>query len=345
MGISEARDEARALHARVKQDGADPIEERRRARAREADARVGVGTLAAVLDLYSIKAGSALKSWPESRKRVDKVFKALLTRPAADLRASDLQMTADAYPFLQSASFAVRSIRPALKWASGPGRQYVSPELAQISPPVRIKARRRVLSHDELAAILPCLSANENTHAAAMRFMLLTLARRSEVEDARWRGVNLNAGTWTIPETKNGQPHVVPLSRQAVELLRCMPTSPKPDALVFATPSGAALSNWHRVTKAIHAKTGTSNWHRHDLRRTGATMLGEMGELPDIVEAALNHVSIRSPLAATYNRSRYRPQVAAALQRLADALDTIGANAAQTVPLGSTPSVVASERA
>jgi hypothetical protein len=39
-------------------------------------------------------------------------------------------------------------------------------------------------------------------------------------------------------------------------------------------------------------------------------MLGEMGELPDIIEAALNHVSIRSPLAATYNRSRYRPQVA-----------------------------------
>ena len=70
-------------------------------------------------------------------------------------------------------------------------------------------------------------------------------------------------------------------------------------------------------------------WTRHDLRRTGATMLGEMGELPDIIEAALNHVSIRSPLAATYNRSRYRPQVAAALQRLADALDGIEAGAAR----------------
>jgi hypothetical protein len=45
--------------------------------------------------------------------------------------------------------------------------------------------------------------------------------------------------------------------------------------------------------------------------------------LPDIIEAALNHVSIRSPLAATYNRSRYRPQVAVALQRLADALEGI----------------------
>jgi hypothetical protein len=46
-----------------------------------------------------------------------------------------------------------------------------------------------------------------------------------------------------------------------------------------------------------------------------------MGELPDIIEAAWITFSIRSPLAATYNRSRYRPQVAVALQRLADALD------------------------
>lgn len=58
-----------------------------------------------------------------------------------------------------------------------------------------------------------------------------------------------------------------------------------------------------------------------------------MGELPDIVEAALNHVSIRSALAATYNRSRYRPQVAAALQRLADALDGIKEGAGEVVPI------------
>ncbi len=61
-------------------------------------------------------------------------------------------------------------------------------------------------------------------------------------------------------------------------------------------------------------------------------MLGEMGELPDIIEAALNHVSIRSALAATYNRSRYRPQVAAALQRLVDALDGIEAGVAKVAP-------------
>ena len=87
------------------------------------------------------------------------------------------------------------------------------------------------------------------------------------------------------------------------------------DELVFRTFTGGPISNWDRETKALQEASGTEGWTRHDLRRTGATMLGEMGELPDIIEAALNHVSIRSPLAATYNRSRYRPQVAAALQR------------------------------
>jgi integrase len=168
--------------------------------------------------------------------------------------------------------------------------------------------------------------------------MLLTLARRQEVAGARWRDVNLETRTWTILATKNGEKHVVPLSRQALEVLRSRLTtgsvaSPDPNAPVFATSKGAPLGDWDRETKVVHRASNTASWTRHDLRRTGATMLGEMGELPDIIEAALNHVSIRSPLAATYNRSRYRPQVAAALQRLADALDGIEAGTVNVVPL------------
>jgi integrase len=111
------------------------------------------------------------------------------------------------------------------------------------------------------------------------------------------------------------------------------PRLPEPHTFIFTTSAGAPLGNWDRETKLLQEASGTDGWTRHDLRRTGATMLGEMGELPDIIEAALNHVSIRSPLAATYNRSRYRPQVAAALQRLADALDGIETGASTVAPL------------
>jgi len=323
LGVSEARTKARALHHKVKQEGADPIAERRRERAMGEAARAGEGTLASVLDLYGRMVGAGQKSWGEARKRVDLVFRALLKRPAETLTARDFQLAADAYPSQASASHAVRTIRPALKWAAHRG--YLADDIARIHPPAPVKRRDRVLSRTELAALLPVLRASRQAHAAALRFMLLTLARRQEAAMARWRHVDLTAGTWTIPATKNGTPHVVPLSRQALALLQdnLPPEAAPGDGLIFATSTGAPLGNWDRSTKGIQQRSGTAGWTRHDLRRTGATMLGEMGELPDIVEAALNHVSIRSPLAATYNRSRYRPQVAAALQRLADTLDEI----------------------
>jgi integrase len=340
-GISEARSDVRALHTRVKHEGADPVAERRHERAIAQAAKAGIGTLGAVLDTYGEKCGNQQRAWPESRKRINSVFRALLGRPATTLTLADLQMAVDNYVFPKSAAFAVRTVRPALKWAAQPGRKYVPAELADLSTSATVERRKRVLSVDELVALLPTLRASSRPYAAALRFMLMTLARRQEAALARWRDVNMEARTWTILETKNSEPHVVPLSRQAIELLRSRfltddsgnPRLPNPDMLVFATSNGAPLSDWDRETKVLQRASGTEGWTRHDLRRTGATMLGEMGELPDIIEAALNHVSIRSHLAATYNRSRYRPQVAAALQRLADALDGIEHGAAAVVLL------------
>jgi hypothetical protein len=65
------------------------------------------------------------------------------------------------------------------------------------------------------------------------------------------------------------------------------------------------------------AESGTTGWTRHDLRRTTATLLGESGVPPHIIEAVLGH-TIHSSLASTYNRSRYFSEVRAALQALAD---------------------------
>jgi integrase len=340
MGISDARDAARAMREEVKK-GADPIAEAKRKRMIGREARAGIGTLTVLLDLYGTKEGAKLKTWGACRKMIENVFSTHLPKPLATMKLGDLQMTADSHKAQQSAAAAVRYLRPVLKWAAHTGRGYVATDLGQIKPPATVKRRDRVLACDELAALLPTLKASSRPHAAAMRFMLLTLARREEVGAATWKAIDLDAGTWTITETKNGKPHVVPLPHQAVTLLReRLPkdedgnaTKPVPASLVFATGSGGHLSNWDRETKAIMEDSKTTGWTRHDLRRTGATMLGEMGELPNIIEAALNHVSIGGQLAATYNRSRYRPQVAAALQRLADALDGIEEGASKVVPL------------
>jgi len=340
MGISEAREAARTMRAQVR-GGADPVADARHKRAIGKAAMEGVGTLDALLDLYERKQGAALKSWPDCKRRIRSVYARRLKTPLAALRLGDLQLDADAWPSAQSAAAAVRYLRPILKWAAQPGRAYLPRDLAELSAPATVGRRERVLGRDELARLLPTLRASRRPYAAAMRFLAFTLARREEAASARWRDIEFDAGTWTIHQTKNGKPHIVPLSDQALDLLRDLlprdangeAITPDSTALIFATETGGALANWDRECKRIMKASRTSGWTRHDLRRTGATMLGEMGELPDIIEAALNHTAIRSRLAATYNQSRYRPQVAKALQRLADALDGIEEGAGKLISM------------
>lgn len=337
MGISDARTAARTLRGEVAR-GADPVAKGRAQRQQARDAKAGIGTLTAVLDRYAAQHGKALRSWAEARRRLESVFSPHLERPVALLRRAELQLTADAWASQSSASAAVRYLRPVLKWAAA--RDLVGADAANLKPPSPVGRRDRVLARAELARLLPILRGAETAYGPAMLFMLLTASRREETAGATWHDVDLEAAIWTIRKTKNGQPHKVPLSRQALGVLHSRGPG-KPKDLIFASRAGNALANWDRASKALREAANKSDrpgglvdhFTRHDLRRTAATLMGELGELPDIIEAALNHTSIRSTLAATYNRSRYRPQVAVALQRLGDCLEGFEAGGAEVVPL------------
>lgn len=327
VGLAEARKKARTLYVNVRENGADPVAEGRRRRLAGTEARDGLGTLSALLTQYGEAVGKTKKSWGDSRRRIESVFKAQLEVHLSVLKAADLQIAADAYPARQSAAAAVRYVRPVLKW--GAKRNHLSADIASIEPPAKVKVRDRVLSSAELGAILPKIgAADSDPYRRAFRFLLLTLARREEVSGATWRDIDLAACEWTIPssESKNGKAHRVPLSSQAVSLLKSV-TPGVPDDMVFSTPAkrggNGRLANWDRETKRLMAETKTLGWTRHDLRRTGATLLGELGVEPHVIEAALNHEKIYSGLAATYNKARYFPAVRDALQRLANRLDEI----------------------
>jgi integrase len=320
MGLSAARRAALQMLAEVR-GGANPIAERR-LRHTMPDAAPDGASLLTVLRLYGEQRGADLRSWPESRKCIERVFAPLLPLSVAALTRAALQAAADHYPAKPSAALAIRTLRPALKWAAR--RELAPAALTDLVVPAAPRRRRRILSPAELAELLPVLTDENGAHAVLLRFLLLTLARLSEATQARWRDVDFAAAMWLLPNTKNGEPHRVPLSRQAIALLETLPAG-APGQRVFANAHGNALGNWDRVTKRLHALSGTTGWHRHDLRRTGATMLGEIGVEPHVIEASLNHVTIHSQLATLYNAARYRPQVACALQRLADTLDAIAA--------------------
>jgi integrase len=114
----------------------------------------------------------------------------------------------------------------------------------------------------------------------------------------------------------------LPLSHQALAILRQYWVSGSHkadnDARVF---DGLGVS--HRK-KELDEQVGIAHWRLHDLRRTCATGMAELGIQPHIIEAVLNHVSgHKAGVAGIYNRARYESEMRDALQRWADHLDQI----------------------
>jgi integrase len=265
---------------------------------------------------------------------VVRVFSSLLSRSVQGLTAAEFQIAADSFPARQSASFAVRTVRPVLRWAAKRG--YCARGLAEFEQPVAVRKRSRTLDRAELAALLPALNDGPKVHGQCLRFILYTCCRLGEATGARWGDINWQTATWTIPRErhKSDHVHVVPLSRQALALLReRMPTDAQPDQLIFTAGSGAMLGNWDRAGKWFQARSGVAGWTRHDLRRSSATALGELGVDPHVIECCLGHAVVHSALASVYNRSRYVAQTAAALQLLGDALEGIERGGAAIIPL------------
>jgi integrase len=274
---------------------------------------------------------------------IEHVFKSKLQRPAIAISAPDLQLIIDAHPARTSAGKATSWLRPSLRWAAKRGLMQPGIAEALELPEGIVRPRQRVLAPEEIRAILNVVH-EFGVYGDALRWLFRTACRLNEACLMRWRDVDLGSALWVIPTTKQNRPHIVPLSRQALAMLRARATDCRdPDDLVFANPNtGHQLSHWDRTTKRIQARSGTSGWHRHDLRRTAATILGDTGTLPHVVEIVLGHALSKSsdgqPLsavAAVYNRSPYRREHADALQRLADELDRIEADRPKTnvVPL------------
>jgi integrase len=318
LGVSAARIEARKLIVKIKIDGADPIAERKRNR----HSSEGSITLTTLLNVYERDGATGRKSWPDAKRRISSVFKQVINQSLTQITRSELQIIADTYPAKMSASAAVRYLRPILKWGSKRG--YVGEDLARIEPPAKVQRRTRVVNSSELRQILPAIKKSDRPQWQVFHFILLTLVRREEAASATWGDIDWDNRTWNLEKNKTDNAILIPLSDQAIQLLKIKwKHGASAEDLVFASKNGKRLSNWDRETKLLFKKTSTSGWHRHDLRRTGATTLGDLGEIPDYIEAALNHKNIHSALAANYNRSRYLPEVRRALQRLADYYDKL----------------------
>jgi integrase len=336
LSLAQARRRAEKLKHDIK-EGADPTADRRAARQRVKNAKAGIGTFASVVEAYFGEGdGASLRTKNEQRARIGDVFRKHLDRAAVDITVPELQVTADAHPSASSAGRAIAYLKPVARWAARRGlMQKGFQELEKPAERNTQDGGHAVLDRETLAKVLPAL---EGHHGRAARMMLWTAARVDEVCSAIWDEFDLAAGTWTITagrrkDTRSrarkkqapAQPHVIPLPRQAIAMLREMSgAGANGAALVFPSAGGGKLDNWDRWSKRIFEKTGTSGWTRHDLRRTCATLAAELGAAPHVVSVVLGHKNPEgNQLLGVYNKSRYRAEHGEALQRVADYLQAL----------------------
>ena len=200
--------------------------------------------------------------------------------------------------------------------------------------------RDRALSADEIKALaraLPRANLTERS-ALAVWLILATGVRVSECMGARWEHVDLAASTWYLPETKNGRDHTIHLSAfaleqfRALERLRKKDADGKPSAWVFSNTAATAPTDIRTFGKQLaDRQRGTAHknrtaaasalvlaggrWTPHDLRRTAATLMAELGVSGDVIDECLNH-QIESRVRRVYIRDRRLPEQARAFDAL-----------------------------
>ena len=211
-------------------------------------------------------------------------------------------------------------------WAIGEGLCESNPVMGT-NKQSEAKARERTLADHELVTIWNAVPGNDYGHI--VRLLMLTAQRRDEIGGLRRTEVDTAGKLIVLPgeRTKNGRAHEIPLSALALTELDSV-TEREGSALVFGKGAGG-YSGWSKSKAALDESCKLEPWTLHDLRRTAATRMADLGVLPHVIEAVLNHVSgHKAGVAGIYNRSTYAAEKRAALDLWASHVRTIVAQAA-----------------
>ncbi|TXN80625.1 tyrosine-type recombinase/integrase [Methylobacterium sp. WL8] len=312
VGVLSATDARRAAAeklARVRLGG-DPGAEREQARKRAA---VTVGSK---VDAYLEGLGDRIRATGlrESTRYMRLSWAPLHRVPVAEVTRA---MVAERLNVIAKTSgpYAANRARTTLSafygWLIEEGLADANPVVGTRKP-IQDEKRQRVLKPDEIRAVLAALPAGD--FGRVVRLLLLTGQRRDEVADMTWAEVDLAGALWSMPggRTKNGLAHDVPLSAPALAVLAEAPRIEGRD-LVFGSGAGG-FQGFTRAKAALDKACGVTGWRLHDLRRTVATGMGNLGVLPHVVEAVLNHISgTKAGVAGVYNYALYNPEKRAAL--------------------------------
>jgi integrase len=210
-------------------------------------------------------------------------------------------------------------------WAVGAGLVESNPVIGA-NKHSGMTSRDRVLKDEELAAVW--LALGDDDYGRIIKLLILTGQRRNEIADLRRGEICDRAIELPGERTKNHRPHIVPLSDAAYGLIEDRLGDDGERDLLFGKGSGG-FSGFSKSKAELDTKLkGIAPWQLHDIRRSVATGMAEIGIEPHIIEAVLNHVSgHRAGVAGIYNRAAYLEPKTAALNRWAHHIAVILAQA------------------
>jgi integrase len=186
------------------------------------------------------------------------------------------------------------------------------------------RQRDRVLSEDEIRAFWKALDEEQAKIAALFRLRLLTAQRGGEVHGATWEEMDLVRGWWTIPaeRSKNKLAHRVPLSPQAIRILKELRKTAGDSPWVFPSPrkKGPHINHAQKAIERVVERSGV-RFRGHDLRRTAASLMVGAGVSRLVVSKILNHVE--TGVTAVYDRHSYDLEKRAALDFWGKRIDQI----------------------
>jgi len=259
------------------------------------------------------------------------LFKTLGARPLASIKPGEIMAAVkkiEARGAADQAGRVLQRVKAVYRWAVTHERIESNPML-DLVPSEILKPRevqhRAALADRDLPEFLGKLAAYEGdfTTAQALRLLILTATRPGETRGARWAEFDLDAALWKIPpeRMKMRVEHRVPLSRQAVEVLRTMQTLSGGRELVFPSPVYPSKPLSENTFNSALARMGYKNEATaHGFRALFSTVANECGWNPDVIERQLAHKE-QNEIRAAYHRSTYMQDREKLMQWWADYLD------------------------
>lgn len=202
----------------------------------------------------------------------------------------------------------------------------IDSETALKSKPVRHQARVSPLELPQLLRDIEGYGGDAITRLS-LQLMTLTFVRTREMIQARWDEFDEKRAEWHIPaeRVKMRDPHIVPLSKQALAVLAELREINGGRDFVFFSPRGKSghISN-NTMLFALYRLGYRSRMTGHGFRGVASTALNELGYRPDVIERQLAHVE-RNKVRAAYNHAQYLPERRKMMQAWADLVDALRA--------------------